>query len=56
VPAQKRAQQWPEPVVPHIPESQSSFSLQAPRATELPHAPALQTKPEAQSLEVAQVE
>jgi hypothetical protein len=49
------AQQWPVPLAPQGPEVQSSFSVQAPREILPPQAPALQTKPGAQSALLAQV-
>jgi hypothetical protein len=53
---QAELQQLPLPLMPHTPEVQSSFSVQAPVATGVVHAPPLQTKPVAQSaLEVQAV-
>jgi hypothetical protein len=48
-------QQSPAPLMPHTPEVQASFSVQAPVAMGVMHAPPLQTKPVAQSGLEAQV-
>ena len=47
-------QQFPVPETPQIPEMQSSSSLQLPAAIGLTQAPALQTKPLAQSADELQ--
>ncbi len=44
------------PVMPHFPDLQASFSVQAPVRMGAPHTPALQKKPAAQSLLEAQLE
>jgi hypothetical protein len=46
--AQAAVQQCPLPAIPHTPEVQASFSVQAPVAIGVVHAPPLQTKPVAQ--------
>jgi hypothetical protein len=53
--AQAAVQQLPVPPRPQEPEVQSSFSVQVPTAAAVTQAAALQTKPVAQSVLVAQV-
>jgi hypothetical protein len=48
-------QQWPVPLIPHIPEVQASFSVQAPVAIAVVQVPPLQTNPVAQSALEVQV-